>query len=147
MLLVHVILFIFFSHLRGCLQSAGWSWGRPRELNVYLKSASATFRARSRYPSDPHSHTQSILILLLVLIIKLWSEYLVIVWLPLLSGVEWIRRWLWRSQLSHGYGRIPASCAVWLHWLQVRHYEETPQNEHTTYTVIQFVCVFLCFFY
>ena len=41
-------------------------------------------------------------------------------WLPLLTGMEWIIRRLWCSQLPHGYGRIPASCTVWLHRLQVR---------------------------
>lgn len=54
-------------------------------------------------------------------------------WLPVLTGVEWIIRWLWCSQLSHGYGRIPASCAVWLHWLQVSH---KSSHAHTVKTHI-----------
>lgn len=41
------------------------------------------------------------------------------VWSPLLTGVEWIIRWLWCSKLPHRNGRIPAGCVVWFYWLQV----------------------------
>lgn len=39
--------------------------------------------------------------------------------LPVPSGVERVGRWLWCGQLSHRNGRIPAGCALRLHWLQV----------------------------
>lgn len=47
---------LLLSLIRECLQSAGWSWGRLRKLNIYLTSATKTSRDRSRFPSDSHSH-------------------------------------------------------------------------------------------
>lgn len=75
----------------------------------------------------------------------LFTEYWVNVWLPLLAGMEWIIRRLWRSQLSHRDGRIPASCGVWLYWHQVSHQSrsmkknKSTQHAHSDYTL--FLCV------
>lgn len=41
------------------MQSAGWSWGRLRKLNVYSRSASKTSKALSRCPTDSHTHIKA----------------------------------------------------------------------------------------